>query len=133
MNPVPGGLFQRKEHRVAYVHTTWLAGNAAQASTNKGKGVITVALPDSVTIGSIEGAGADELGRTLISLGEQVLVLNGTRRTDQDELIVKAFLDGEGLSQSAAALFHRFIAYRDGAQAHPLDELVVAELAEALR
>jgi hypothetical protein len=115
---------------VPYVHTTWLAGSADLARTNKGNGVITVALPDGVTIGAVEGDHAESLGRWLVELGEQVQVLNGTRRTDQDELIVKAFLDGEGLGQSSAALFHRFIAYRDGVHAHPFNELVVAELAE---
>ena len=115
---------------MAHVHTTWLLGHAETASTNKGNGVITVVLPDGITIGAVEGDHAESLGRTLVGLGEQVQVLNGTRRTDQDELIVKAFVDGEGLGQASAALFHRFIAYRDGAQAHPLNELVVAELAE---
>ena len=115
---------------MAHVHTTWLLGHAETARTNKGNGVITVVLPDGISIGVVEGEHAESLGRTLVELGEQVQVLNGTRRTDQDELIVKAFVDGEGLGQASAALFHRFIAYRDGAQAHPLNELVVAELAE---
>lgn len=115
---------------MAHVHTTWLLGHAETARTNKGNGVITVVLPDGISIGAVEGEHADSLGRSLVELGEQVQVLNGTRRTDQDELIVKAFVDGEGLGQASAALFHRFIAYRDGAQAHPLNELVVAELAE---
>ena len=115
---------------MAHVHTTWLAGSADLAVTDKGQGVISVRLPDGVTIGAVEGEHAESLGRALVELGEQVQVLNGTRRTDQDDLIVKAFLDGEGLGQSSAALFHRFLAYREGAQAHPLNELVAAELAE---
>jgi hypothetical protein len=111
---------------------TWLAGSADLSSIDKGNGVITVLLPDGVSIGAVVGQHAKSLGRWLVDLGEQVQVLNGDRRTDQDDLIVKAFLDGEGLGQSSAALFHRFIAYRDGVHAHPFNELVVDEL-EALR
>ena len=115
---------------MAHVHTTWLLGHAETASTNKGNGVITVHLPDGISIGAVEGDHANSLGRALVELGEEVQVLNGTRRTDQDELIVKAFVDGEGLGQSSTALFHRFIAYRDGVHAHPFNELLVDELAE---
>lgn len=115
---------------MAHVHSTWLAGSADSAVTDKGQGVISVRLPDGITIGAVEGEHAESLGRALVELGEQVQVLNGTRRTDQDELIVKAFVDGEGLGQSSAALFHRFIVYRDGVHAHPFNELVVDELAE---
>jgi hypothetical protein len=130
MNPVPGGLFQRKDHRVAHVYSTWLAGMAKHTRARMNGTVVTVDLPDSIAFGSPEGDHAEELGRTLIALGEQVLVLNGTRRDDQDDLIVAAFVDGEGLGQASAALFHRFIAYREGAQAHPLNDLVVDELLE---
>ena len=128
MNPVPGGLFQRKDHRVAYVHTTWLPGYADRATVKNHNGVVIVELPDGINVCAVEGDTADQLGSTLVSLGEQVLILNGTRRTEQDSLIVKAFLDGEGLGQSSAALFHRFIAYRDGVIAHPYDDDTVADL-----
>ena len=113
-----------------HIYSTWLAGMAEHTRARMNGTVVTIDLPDSVTYGSPEGDHAEELGRTLVALGEQVLVLNGTRRNDQDDLIVKAFCDGEGLGQSSAALFHRFIAYRDGAIANPFNELVVAELAE---
>lgn len=130
MNPVPGGLFQRKEPRVAHVHTTWLTGNAGDASIRQGNGVITINLPDGITVGAVEGDHAEECGRTLIRLGQQVLVLNGNVSTDQDDLIVRAFLDGEGLGQASAGLFRRFIAYRDGVHAFPYDADTLADLNE---
>jgi hypothetical protein len=112
---------------VPHIYSTWLAATAKEAQVRKHNSVISVSTPDGVTISAVEGDHADSLGRNLVALGQQVLELNGT---DHDALIVKAFLDGEGLGQSSAALFHRFIAYREGAQADPLNELVVAELAE---
>ena len=115
---------------MARVYSTWLTGMAERTRAHMNGKVVTVDLPDNITFGGPEGSHAEELGRTLIALGEEVLLLNGTRRNDQDDLIVKAFCDGEGLGQSSAALFHRFIAYRDGAIANPFNELVVAELAE---
>ena len=66
--------------------------------------------------------------RRVRAVGYQAVQVSGMAPIAEDELL--RILDGEGLGQSSAALFHRFIAYRDGVHAHPFNELVVAELAE---
>lgn len=113
---------------MAYIHSTWLAGSAGRTSVRLNSSVISVELHDGITITALKGDPAAELGRTLVHLGEQVQVLDGRRATDDDELIVRAFLDGEGLGQASAGLFHRFIAYRESVLAHPYDNELVADL-----
>ena len=116
---------------MAYVHTTWLAGSADSARTSVGNGVISVHLPDGISIGAVEGEHADSLGRNLVDLGERVQVLNGTRRTNQDDMAVRLFVEGEGLDPALAPTLRRLVAYVDGVRANPFNELVVAELEEA--
>lgn len=113
---------------MAHIYSTWLAGMAEHARARMNGNVVTIDLPDGVTYGSPEGDHAEELGRTLLALGEQVLVLNGTRIAETDELIVRAFVDGEGLGQASAALFHRFISYRDSVHAFPYDADALADI-----
>ena len=113
---------------MAQIHSSWLAGMANRADVRMAHQLVTVQLPDHISVNALKGDNAGEMGRTLVSLGEQVLVLNGDRATDQDDLIVKAFLDGEGLGQASAALFHRFIAYREGVLANPYDDDALASL-----
>ena len=115
---------------MAYIHATWLVGSAKHVRTNIGNGVVTVHMPDDITVGSPEGEHADELGRTLISLGEQVLVLNGTRAADQDALAVRLFAEQEDLAPELLPTLRRLVAYVDSVRANPLNALVVAELAE---
>jgi hypothetical protein len=81
-------------------------------------------------LGSPEGDHADEFGRTLLALGEQVLVLNGTRRNDQDDLAVRLFAEQEKLEWELLPTLRRLVAYVDSVRANPLNDLVVAELAE---
>jgi len=119
---------------MADIQASWRAGSSSvQMHHANDTPVLWLRLPDGVRYLI---AGKDEISEalsTLASLVEEAQILNGTRRNDQDELIVKAFIDGEGLGQSSAALFHRFIAYRNGVHAHPFNELVAAELAEVDR
>lgn len=133
MNPVPGGLFQRKDHRVAHVHTTWLTGTATEASTDKGRGVITVRLPDGISIGAVEGEHAESLGQGLVELGHQVLLLNDTTRHVQDDLAVRLFMEQEDLVPELLPTLRRFVGFLDGVRTNALDEVVVAELVEALQ
>ena len=115
---------------MAYIHSTWLAGSAKHARTNIGNHVVTVHLPDGITLGSPEGDHADEFGRTLVAMGEQVLVLNGTRRNDQDDLAVRLFAEQEGIDPELLPTLRRLVAYVDSVRANPLNDLVVTELAE---
>ena len=115
---------------MAHIHASWLVGRAEQAQARRNDTVISVDLPDGITFGSIEGDGSEELGRTLILLGEQVLVLNGTRRNDQDDLAVRLFAEQEGIDPELLPTLRRLVAYVDSVRANPLNDLVVTELAE---
>ena len=112
---------------MAHIHSTWLAGTAEQAQVRKHNGVISVDTPDGVTISAVDGTHADDLGRSLIALGRQVLELNGT---DQDALAVRLFAEQEDIVPELQPVLRRFVQFLDGVRTEPLNELVVAELSE---
>ena len=110
---------------MAHVHMTWLAGSASSATTRQHHGIIAVDLPDDITIGAVEGEHADSLARTLITLGRQVLALNGT---SQDDVAVLEFVEQEDLRPELLPTLRRLVAYVDGVRAEALNELVLAEV-----
>jgi len=123
----------RKESQVALIHTTWLSRMGNRATARMGDNVIVVDLIDGITIGAVAGEGAEELGRALIGVGELVLALNGTRRTDQDDLAVQMFVEQESLDPALLPTLRRLVGYVESVRANPYNELVVDELAGALR
>ena len=116
---------------MAHVHTTWLAGSADLARTSKGNGVISVHLPDGISIGAVEGDHAESLGQTLVELGHQVLLLDDSTRHVQDELAVRLFMEQEDIVPGLLPMLRRLVSFVDGVRTNPLNELVVAELEEA--
>ena len=113
---------------MAQIHSSWLAGMANRADVRMAHQLVTVQLPDHISVNALKGDNAGEMGRTLVSLGEQVLVLNGDRATDQDDLAVRLFAEQEGLDDELQPTLRRLVAYVDSVRANPLSELVVEEL-----
>jgi hypothetical protein len=115
---------------MAQIHSSWLAGMANRADVRMAHQLVTVQLPDHISLNALKGDNAGEMGRTLVSLGEQVLVLNGDRATDQDALAVRLFAEQEELGPLLLPTLRRLVAYVDSVRANPLDDQLVAELRE---
>ena len=118
---------------MAEIQGAWRAESVATAELSRSGGtpILWLHLPDGVRYIVAGAEMAEAACRQLVGAGQQGLAALGVRATDQDALIVQAFLDGEGLAEQLfAPLLQRFIAYRESVLANPLNELVVEELRE---
>lgn len=120
---------------MAEIQGAWRAESVAttELSRSGSTPILWLHLPDGVRY-IIAGAELAEAAcRQLVGAGQQGLAALGVRATDQDDLAVRLFAEQEDINDELLPTLRRLVAYVDSVRANPLNELVVAELAEVDR
>jgi hypothetical protein len=120
---------------MAEIRGAWRAESVARTELSRSGDtpILWLHLPDGVAY-IVPGAELAEAAcRQLVAAGEQGLAALGVRATDQDALAVHLFAEQERLDPELLPTLHRLVAYVDSVRANPLNELVLAELAEVDR